>query len=114
MSRDIVYNLLNHHKKYIPIKQTHINNLTKTNQKIKNEFFSDRKKIVPELMNKDNDNTHDEKNDIIKMDKSRENLRIKNDQIEEKKINNRFMKKINYFHVIKSYLCFKDNKSKLI
>ena len=48
------------------------------------------------------------------MDKSRENLRIKNDPIEEKNINNKFMKEINYFHVIKSYLCFKDNKSKLI
>jgi len=114
MNTDIVYDLLNHDKKYIQIKHTHINNLTKTNQKIKNEFFSDRKKIVPDLVNKDNDNAHDEKNDIIKMDKSRENLRIKNDPIEEKNINNKFMKEINYFHVIKSYLCFKDNKSKLI
>ena len=114
MSTDIVNNLLNQDKKYIPIKLTHINNLNKTNQKIKNEFFSDRKKIVPELVNKDNDNTHDEKNDIIKMDKSRENLKIKNNLIEEKNINHKFMKEINYFHIIKSYFCFKDNKSKLI
>ena len=113
MSKDIVYDLLNQDKKYIPIKLTHINNLTKINQKKKNEF-SDRKKFKPELMNKDNDNTHDEKNEIIKLDKSRENLRIKNDIIEEKNIDNKFIKEINYFYVLKSYFCFKDNKSKLI
>ena len=113
MNTDIVYDLLNQDKKYIPIKLTHINNLTKINQKKKNEF-SDRKQFKPELMNKDNDNTHDEKNEIIKLDKSRENLRIKNDIIEEKNIDNKFIKEINYFYVLKSYFCFKDNKSKLI
>ena len=113
MNTDIVYDLLNQDKKYIPIKLTQINNLTKNNPK-KNEISTDRKKINPELMNKINDNTHDEKNEIIKLDKSRENLRIKNDPIEEKNINNKFMKEINYFHIIKSYFCFKDNKSKLI
>ena len=65
-------------------------------------------------MNKINDNTHDEKNEIVKLDKSRENLWIKNDPIEERNINNKFMKELNYFHIIKSYFCFKDNKSKLI
>ena len=113
MSTDIVYDLLNQDKKYIPIKLTHINNLTKINQKKKNEF-SDRKQFKSELMNKDNDNTHDEKNEIIKLDKSRENLRIKKDTIEEKNINNEFIKEINYFYVLKSYFCLKDNKSKLI
>jgi len=116
MSTDIVYDLLNQDKKYIPIKLTHIKNLTKNNQKKNSEFSSDRKKINPELMNKDNynDNTREEKNEIIKLDKSRENLRIKKDSNEEKNINNKFMKKINYFYILKSYFCFKDNKSKLI
>jgi hypothetical protein len=114
MNTDIVYDLLNQDKTYIPIKLTRINNLTKNNQKKKNEFSSDRKNINPELMNKDNDNTRDGKNEIIKLDKSRENFRIKNDPIEEKDINKKFMKEINYFQVIKSYFCFKDNKSKLI
>ena len=114
MNTDIVYDLLNQDKKYIPIKLTHINNLTKSNQKKKNEFSSDRKKIKSELVNKDNDNTLDEKNEIIKLDKSRENLRAKKDTIEEKNINNEFIKEINYFYVLKSYFCFKDNKTKLI
>jgi len=114
MSTDIVYDLLNQDKKYIPIKLVHINNMTKNNQKKKSEFSSDRKKINPVLMNKDNDNTRDEKNEIIKLDKSKENLRIENGLIEEKVIVNKFMKEINYFKVIKSYFCFKDNKSKLI
>jgi hypothetical protein len=48
------------------------------------------------------------------LDKSRENIRIKNEPIEEKNINNKFVKEINYFQVIKSYFCFKNNKSKLI
>ena len=113
MNIDIVYDLLKQDKKYIPIKLTHINNLTKNNHKKKNEFSSDRKKINPELMNKDNDNTHDDKNEINKFGKSRENLTI-NNTIEEKDSINKFMKEINYFQVIKSYFCFKDNKSKLI
>ena len=113
MNTDIVYDLLNQDKKYIPIKLIQINNLTKNNPK-KNEISSDRKKINPELMNKINDNTHDEKNEIIKLDKSRENLKMKNEPNEERNINNKFMKELNYFHIIKSYFCFKDNKSKLI
>ena len=113
MNTDIVYDLLNQDKTYIPIKLTRINNLTKNNQKKKNEFSSDRKNINPELMNKDNDNTRDEKNEIIKFGKSRENLTL-NNPIEEKDNINKFMKEINYFQVIKSYFCFKDNKSKLI
>ena len=112
MNTDIVHDLLNQDKKYIPIKLKHINNITKI--KKKNEFSSDRKEINPELMNKENDITHDEKNEIIKLDKSRENLRIKKDPNEEGNINNQFMKEINYFQVLKSYFCFKDNKTKLI
>jgi hypothetical protein len=105
MNTDIVYDLLNQDTKYIPFKLAHINNLTKSNQKKKNEFSSDRKKIDPEIMNKDNDNdnTRNEKNEIIKLEKSRENLRIKNYPIEEKNTNNKFMKEINYFQVIKDY-----------
>ena len=115
MNIDIVYDILNQDKKYIPIKITHINNFAKNNQKKKDEFYSDRKKINPELINKNKDNTRDEKNEIaIKLDKSRENLRIKNNPNEGKSINNKFMKEINYLNIIKSYFCFKDNKSKLI
>ena len=114
MNTDIVYDILNQDKKYIPIKLTHINNLTKINQKNKNEYSSDKKIFQPELMNKINDNTLDENNEIIKLDKSKENLKMKKNAIEEKNINNEFIKKINYFYVLKSYFCFKDNKSKLI
>ena len=32
----------------------------------------------------------------------------------EKNINNKLIKDINYFHIIKSYLCFKDKKTKII
>ena len=74
--------------------------MTKNNHRKKNEFSSDRKKINPELMNKDNDNTRDDKNEIIKFGKSRENLTI-NNTIEEKDSINKFMKEINYFQVIK-------------
>ena len=114
MNTDIVYDLLNQDKKYIPIKLTYINNLTKANQKNKNEFSSDSKIFKPGLMNKDNDNTLDEKNEIIKLDKSKENLKLKKNAIEEKNIKNEFIKEINYFYVLKSNFCLKDNKSKLI
>ena len=32
----------------------------------------------------------------------------------EKNINNKLIKDINYFHIIKSYFCFKDKKTKMI
>jgi hypothetical protein len=46
MSTDIVYDLLNQDKKYIPIKLTHINNLTKNNQKEKMNFLLIEKKLI--------------------------------------------------------------------
>ena len=56
-----------------------------------------------------------EKNKEIKLGKMNEIKRISKTKIIRKiRVNNQIMKQINYCHILKSFLCFKDKKTKLI
>jgi hypothetical protein len=39
---------------------------------------------------------------------------LKNDKIKQIKINRNQIDKINYYHILKSYFCFKDKKTEMI
>ena len=95
MSKDIIQNILNEYEK------NKLNNENKINKKIKNKNeTSERKKIKNQLENSNITNF---------LNKERNNL--KNEKLLTIK---RTVKQINYFHILKSYLCFKDQKTKLI
>ena len=58
-------------------------------------------------------------NNIDKKGKSyeteiRDTKEPKSENFNQIKLNNDLIKKINYFHILKSYFCFSDNKTKLI
>ena len=114
MSKDIIENLLDKNKRKL-FQNNKINSLLKNNEK--KDITSERKDINNETKNISNiDNI--EKNDEIKIDKIdklKENRRVSKIKIIKKvKVNNKIMKNINYYHILKSFLCFDDKKTKLI
>ena len=110
MSKDIIEMLLNNNKRSSVQTSKINNNLLKNNGK--KDIISERKEIIDGTNAIININNN-EKNDEIKLDKSNEYTKIKNVR-RIKKFNNKIMKKINYWHILKSFLCFKDKKTKLI
>ena len=98
MSKDIIQNILNEYEK------NKLNNEYKINKKIKNKNeTSERKKIKNQLENSNITNYLNKERNNLKNEKNNKLLTIK-----------RTVKQINYFHILKSYLCFKDQKTKLI
>ena len=82
----------------------------------KESFISEKEKIKNELSEekKNNNDKKEKKNNYNELNKSKDfnvSKDLINNIIEAKsKIKN----KINYFHIIKSFFCFKDNRTKLI
>ena len=64
------------------------------------------------LFNKSNKLNNSINNNKIEL--SGNNNKIPKDNIIKKNDNNKFFKEINFLHFIKSFLCFKDNKSQFI
>ena len=102
MSKDIIEMLLNNNKRSSVQTSKINNNLLKNNGK--KDIISERKEIIDGTNAIININNN-EKNDEIKLDKSNEYTKIKNVR-RIKKFNNKIMKKINYWHILKSFLCF--------
>ena len=113
MTGDIVSNLLQKNKKNLISQQNNdINKLFKNKEKSVISS-SERKNIKKELIGKTSNTDNKSYNDEIGLNKSISN---NNNGKLIKKINlkTKIINKINYFNIIKSYFCFKDNKSELI
>ena len=107
MSIDIMDYILN--KNLIDRFKNH-NAIKLFGRKIKKEESTNRKINLQIIENSNN------KDDLAQVDESKinksDNNMIKNiGEIEE---NNIILKKINYFHILKSFFCFKDKRSELI
>ena len=116
MSINILDNIINNNKK---IKlQNKIIKIDKSFTSIKknNISSSDRKDIFPKIIDKTNNINHLENNNRLKL----VHIKRNNELMNYTKIylafsnNTDKLKKINYFNIIKSYFCFKDEKSKII
>ena len=55
-----------------------------------------------------------ERIDKTKLNTLKNDTAYKNGKIKQIKINNRYLDKVNYFHILKSYFCFKDKKTEMI
>ena len=94
---------------YLSNKNTLNTNKNKITINKEKKYESSERKEIPEL----SDN-------LIRLDNSKKNNEIKlsanNNKISENSKNekNKILKEINYFHIIKSFLCFKDKKSQFI
>ena len=108
MNKDIIEYLFNKYKK---TKNNKLNKLIKKQEG--KDVISERKEII-DRPNKIYNNENIENNNEIKIEKTKkkENFSIiKNVKI---KVHNTTFNRINYFHILKSFLCFKDKKTKLI
>jgi len=104
MSTDIIEILLNKKK----IGNKNIKNLYDNENK---QIYSERKNITSHFFDETYSRDKLGKKNEIKLNNIKES---KIEDINQLNINNNGMKNINYYHILKSYLCFKDNKSKLI
>ena len=67
------------------------------------------------LIDKKNNTDISESNHHFKLDISKDNNNFSRNEIKKSRItNNKVFKKMNYFHILKSYFCFKDKKTNLI
>ena len=117
MTGDIISSLLEKNKNHPLSQKSHnINNLFK-NKENNGMNSSERKDIKHESINKSanlRNIDYFEKKDEIIINKSIDNN--KNDKTEKMNkisLNKNLINEINYFNIIKSYLCFKDKKTEL-
>jgi len=90
----------------------HINKNENKIMLIKNKKIESSRKVKSEIFNKSNKLNNSINNNKIEL--SGNNNKIPKDNIIKKNDNNKFFKEINFLHFIKSFLCFKDNKSQFI
>ena len=117
MSKDIIESLLNKNRKYILSQQNnnsnkYFKNLDK-NIDIKQLTSSEKRKAKQESEDKSINTDYLEKNNINKLNSSR-NRNIYLKKVDKTNFVHNVFIKMNYFHILKSFLCFKDPKSKLI
>ena len=113
MSKDIIESLLNKNKKYIINQQNMKSNKFFKNLEKKQITTSERKKIKQVSESKTIDSEYLEKNKINKPNSSRDkNIYVK--KFDNINFVHNIFAKIDYFQILKSFLCFKDPKSKII
>ena len=118
MSKDIIENLIDDDNKDLSNQRIYkLDNLFKKIN-IKNDLSSsERNKIKLEIEDKRIDKINEDKNNNNEIQTNlvkENNLIIKKDKINQNNLNNKILKQINYFHIIKSYFCFKDEKIETI
>ena len=109
MSKDIIEILLKKKNNQLFHQNQNLKNLFKDSEN--NQFFWEGKNIVSKSM--DNINNIDKKGKSYETE-IRDTKEPKSENFNQIKLNNDLIKKINYFHILKSYFCFSDNKTKLI
>ena len=114
MSKYIVRYILNKENKNILTEQNNNHYLHSLNKQENNKISSKKKEIKNELMDKTN-NTHiNGYNDKIMINVSKDKIFHKIEKNNNSHRNNKILKGINYFLIIKSYFSFNDKKTKLI
>ena len=107
MSLNIIEYLINKNTLYTKKNRT---KLTIIKDKSKESSI---RKINSEILDKSNNLDNSIKNKEIKLNPNNNNI-LKNDKINVIDEKNKILKEVNYFHIIKSFLCFKDKNSLFI
>ena len=104
LDKDSILNQLNYNKNVLHITSND-----------ENKISSERNKIKINLGDKKSNTDFFQRNNHFKLNITNDFNDLPKNEISEKKcINNKVLKKINYYHILKSYFCFKDTKTKLI
>ena len=116
MRKDIIETLINRDKKHLLRVQSYkINKLCKTSENNNNIKFIERKNTQYEsvdIINHKLENS--ERTDNAKLNTSKNDISYKHDKIKKIVIKNGNLDQVNYFHILKSYFCFKDKKTEMI
>jgi len=115
MSKDIIETLISRDKKHILRVQSYrINKFCKTSEN-SNTTSIERKNTQYESVDMINNKLENsERIDKTKLNTSKNYIAGKNEKINQIKINKKHIEKVNYFHILKSYFCFKDKKTEMI
>jgi len=115
MSKDVIEALVNRDKNNLLREQSYrINKLCKTSE-INKAPSTERKNAQYESSDMINNKfENSERIDKTKLNTLKNDIANKNGKIKQIKINNHYLDKINYIHILKSYFCFKDKKIEII
>ena len=115
MSKDIIQTLINRDQKHLLRVQSYrINKLCKTSENIKTTSIERKNTQFESVDMMNNKLENSERIDKNKLNISKNDLAYKNEKIKQIEINNNHIDKVNYFHILKSYFCFKDKKTEMI
>ena len=115
MSKDIIETLINRDKKHLlRVNSYRINKFCKISE-INNITSIERKNKHYESEDMINNKLESSKRiDKTKLNTSKNDISYKNEKIRHIKIYNSHLNQVNYFHIIKSYFCFKDKKIEMV
>ena len=113
ISKEIIRYIFYEDNNHISTEQNHNINLLKV--KGDNKIILNKNEIKIELMNKTNNNEyHENKFKYKNNNTSKEEIFPKKEKNNNLNLNGKIIKEINYYHILKSYFCFKDKRAKLI
>ena len=115
MSKDIIETLINRDKQHLLRVQSYrINKLCKTTEN-NNTTSIEKKNAQYESVDMINNKLEtSERIDKAKLNTSKNDITYKYDKIKQIRINKEHINNVNYFHILKSYFCFKDKKTEMI
>ena len=115
MSKDVIDTLVNRDKNNLLRAQSYrINKLCKASE-INKAPSTERKNAQYESSDMINNKLkNSERIDKTKLNTFKNDIANKNGKIKQIKINNHYLDKVNYIHILKSYFCFKDKKIEII
>ena len=114
MSKDIIRFLISKDEDNYLIKKNRNINLIKNQDNSNFKILSNNREINNEQKDKINVSQKHKIKYKNRISVSKDEIFEKIEEINKSNINNKVLKEINYFHILKSYFCFKDMKTKLI
>jgi len=117
MCKDIIFNLINNNiesnmKKQLSLPNTKINILNTEHKKI--NLVNERRTNRSSIKNSVNYNIEKSYESKLSKENKIKNFGFDNEKNNNQNYINKVNKKINYLHIIKSFFCFNDKKTKLI
>jgi len=116
MSKDIIETLIKRDKNHLLRVQSYkINKLCKTSENNHNATSIEKNNTQYESVDMINNKLENsERIDKTKLNTSKNDVVYKHDKVKKIRINNKHIDKVNYYHILKSYFCFKDKKTEMI
>ena len=115
MNKDIIQTLINRDKKHLLRVNTYkINKLCKTSENYNTTSIEPKNTQYESVDMINNKLENSERMEKKKLNTSKNDISYKSEKIKQIKINNKHIEKVNYFHILKSYFCFKDKKTEMI